>query len=289
MFLLSHEQVHGLLHFDKTDKRFIPFRNLFDEEFERITSIAKIIRAVDLSPIKHKLDQLDKTIIEDNFDHTPESLNKLRKYVHKLNNIINLGINTLNVQDTDTISKREIISYACDMYLKSSEIKLLNRKQYEDECLCDGYSLLRIISCKSNNEDIATHMKKCIFAYYSCLLTMNIVTCVNACIMNYRMEGYNDEDLVWNRLRLERGIFNNVIRQYAFRKYSGYDIVQDIFSYAESLIEKYNILYARFCDRLFAVEHPTEHALYCPCGSDEYNKLYDKVCSNLLIDLNLNI
>lgn len=289
MFLLSHEQVHGLLHFDKKDNRFIPFKNLFDVEFKRIISIAKTIRAVDLSPIKQKLDQLDKTIIEDDFDYSPESINKLCEYVRKLNDIVDFGINTLNVQETDMISKRDIISYACDMYLKNSQIKLLDRKQYENECICDGYSLLRIISCKSNNEDIDTHIKKCIFAYYSCLLTMNIITCVNACIMNYRMEGYNDEDLVWNRLRLEREIFNSVITQYAFRKSSGYLIVQEMFSYAESLVDKYNTIYARFCDRLFAIEHPTEHTPYCPYGCDEYNKLYDKVCSNLSIDLSLNI
>ena len=288
MFLLSHEQVHGLLHFDRMNKQFIPFRNLFNEEFERITSITKAIHAVDLSPIKDELDQLDKTIIKEDFDYSLENLKKLLEYKFKLRNIVNLGMNILNVEDVETISKEELITDACEMYQRNSQIKLLDRKQYEDDCLCDGYSLFRIVSCKTIDEDISKHIKKCIFAYYSCLLTMNLLICVNACVMNYRMEGYKDEDLVWNRLRLERDIFNNVIRQYAFRKSGGYFVVQEAFDYAESLIDKYNILYARFCEKVFAVEHPTEHTPYCPCGCEEYNKLYDKVCSKLSIDYNLN-
>lgn len=288
MFLLSHEQVHGLLHFDRKDPRFLPFKKMFDEEFEQIVSISEKIRAVDLSPIKQKLGELDKTVIENDFNSSPGNMSKLLRYSLKLNKIVELGTKILNVQENETMSKREIIWYACDMYLKNSQIKILKREQYEEDCLCDGYSLFRIICCKPTDENIVAHMKKCVFAYYSCLLAMNIVTCVNACVMNYRMEGYNDEDLVWNRLRLERSMFSSIIKQYAFRKPGGYYIAQEVFSYAESLIEEYNILYARFCDRLFAVDHPTEHTPYCPCGCDEYNELYNKVCAKLFIDLSLN-
>ena len=288
MFVLSHEQTHALLFLNSKDSRFDAYRASFYKEQKLLMSIAKEISSIDISPIKKYLDQLDKSFIESDYDYSLDSYKKMLKYILEMKRIVDLGVKIIKTPKNETISKHEMVWYACDMYLKKSEIKLLEHNQYEEDCLCDGYSLSRILGCKLT-DDVVTHIKNCIFAYYSCLLTMNIITCVDACVMNYRMEGYNGEDLVWNRLRLERDIFNNVISQYAYSKPRGCYMFNEVFSYAASLVEKYNKLYARFCNELFSVEQPTEQTQYCPCGCDEYDKLYDKVRLELETNLYLNL
>ena len=274
LFVLGHEQGHALLAYDKSDERFRPFRHCFDTEFTQISDAAKAILSIDLSPIKNDLDKLDRTAYDEPFEYAEKDTSALIKRGLQLLKVVQKGILLLNVTESDAISKEEAIFYACDYYLKGGGIKLLERDQYESDCIIDGYTLQRLISCNFSNEDTLTQMKDTVFAYYSCLLTMDIITCVNACVMNVRSEGYKAEDLVWNRLRLEREMVNNVILQYAFCKPSGFIIAHDVFEQSKQLAEQYSIFYARFCDRIFAVEHPTESTPYYPYGSAEYETLY---------------
>ena len=274
LFVLGHEQGHALLAYDKNDERFQPFRYYFDTEYTRISDAAKAILSIDLSPIKNDLDKLDRTAYDKPFDYSVKDTFALIKHCLPLIEVVLKGISQLDVTESDAISKEKAVLYACDYYLKGGGIKLLERDQYESDCIIDGYTLQRLVSCSFSNEDTLTQMKDTVFAYYSCLLTMNIITCVNACVMNVRSEGYQAEDLVWNRLRLEREIFNNVIQQYAFRKPFGFFIAQDVFEYSEQIAAQYSIFYARFCDKIFAVDHPTERTPYYPYGSNEYETLY---------------
>lgn len=281
LFVLGHEQGHALLAYDKSDERFRPFRYYFDTEYTQISDAFKTISSIDLSPIKNDLDKLDRTAYDEPFDYSEKNTSALIKRSLQLLKVVQKGISLLNVTESDAISKEDAVFYACDYYLKRGGIKLLNRDRYESDCIIDGYTLQRLISCKFNNEDTLTQMKDTVFAYYSCLLTMDIITCVNACVMNVRSEGYKAEDLVWNRLRLEREIFNNIIQQYAFRKPFGFMTAHDVFEYSKQLAEQYNIFYARFCDRIFAVEHPTESTPYYPYGSSEYEALYRNIYTML--------
>ena len=284
LFVLGHEQGHALLAYDKNAESFQPFRNYFDAEYAQISDAAKVILSVDLSPIKDDLDKLDKTAYEAPFEYSEKDAAVLMEHNLQLLKVVQKGVPLLNVAKSDTISKEEAILYACDCYLKGGGIKLLERDQYESDCIIDGYTLQRLITCSFNNEDLLTQMKDTVFAYYSCLLTMNIITCVNACVMNYRSEGYQAEDLVWNRLRLEREIFNNVILHYALRKPAGPFIAEAVFEYAQQLTAQYSNFYARFCDKIFAVEHPTESTPYHPYGSAEYESLYRTIYTMLKTD-----
>jgi len=284
LFVLSHEQGHALLAYDKKDERFRPFRYYFDIEYTQISDASKAILSIDLSPLKDDLDKLDRTAYDESFDYSKTDISALIKRGLQLSKVVQKGISLLNVIESDAISKEDAIFYACDCYLKGGGIKLLKRDLYENDCIIDGYTLQRLISCKFSNGDTLTQIKDTVFAYYSCLLTMDIITCVNACVMNIRSEGYKAEDLVWNRLRLEREIFNNVIRQYAFRKPFGFIIAYDVFEYSKKLTDQYNNLYARFCDRIFAVEHPTESTPYYPYGSAEYETLYRNIHAMLKTD-----
>ena len=284
LFVLGHEQGHALLKYDKNDERFRPFRHHFDTEYTHVSDASKAILSIDLSPIKDDLDKLDRTAYDETFDYSEVDKSALIKHSLQLAKVVQKGISLLSVVETDAISREEAIFYACDYYLKGGGIKLLNRDSYENDCIIDGYTLQRLISHRFGNEDTLMQMKDTVFAYYSCLLTMDIIDCVNACIMNIRTEGYMAEDLVWNRLRLEREMFNNVILQYAFRKPSGFVIAQDVFEYSKKLVDQYSILYARFCDRIFAVEHPTENTPYHPYGSAEYETLYRNIHTMLKIN-----
>ena len=58
LFVLSHEEGHALLSYDENDKRFLPFRKFYDTEYERITTDARLIHSVDISPLKNDLDQI---------------------------------------------------------------------------------------------------------------------------------------------------------------------------------------------------------------------------------------
>ena len=237
--------------------------------------------SIDLSPIKKDLDKLDKNVYDKPFDYSEKDMSVLIEHSLQLSEVVQKGISLLSVTESDAISKEMAIYFACDYYLKGGGIKLLKRDQYENDCIIDGYTLQRLISCNFGNEDILTQMKDSVFAYFSCLLTMDIITCVNACVMNVRSEGYKAEDLVWNRLRLEREMFNNVVQQYACRKPSGFLIAYDVFEYSKQLAEQYSNFYARFCDRIFAVEHPTESTPYYPYGSAEYETLYRNIYTML--------
>ena len=284
LFVLGHEQGHALLAYDKNDERFRPFRYYFDTEYTQISDATKAILSIDLSPIKNDLDKLDRTAYVDPFDYSEKNISALIKHSLQLSEVVQKGVSLLNVTESDAISKEMAVFYACDYYLKGGGIKLLERDRYESDCIIDGYTLQRLISCNFNNEDTLTQMKETVFAYFSCLLTMDIITCVNACVMNVRAEGYKAEDLVWNRLRLEREMFNNVVLQYAFRKPFGFIIAHDVFEYSKQLAEQYSFFYARFCDRIFAVEHPTESTPYYPYGSTEYETLYSNIYTMLKIN-----
>lgn len=281
LFVLGHEQGHALLAYDKNDARFHPYRCFFDTEYAQIAEASKVILSIDLSPIKKDLDKLDKNVYDKPFDYSEKDMSVLIEHSLQLSEVVQKGISLLSVTESDAISKEMAIYFACDYYLKGGGIKLLKRDQYENDCIIDGYTLQRLISCNFGNEDILTQMKDSVFAYFSCLLTMDIITCVNACVMNVRSEGYKAEDLVWNRLRLEREMFNNVVQQYACRKPSGFLIAYDVFEYSKQLAEQYSNFYARFCDRIFAVEHPTESTPYYPYGSAEYETLYRNIYTML--------
>ena len=75
---------------------------------------------------------------------------------------------------------------------------------------------------------------------------MNIIICVNSCVMNADLEAYHTEDLVWNRLRLEREIFNSVMKQCAFSKPNGIYIAESFFNYSKTI----------FTNRLFLQNAP---------------------------------
>lgn len=285
LFVLEHEQGHALLAYNRNDERFQPFRYFFDKEFERIFTASKIIQSIDLSQIKDDLDKINRGILEEPFDYSAESIFEVFTYNLQLFKIVQKGIELLNVSESDIISREEAIYYACDRYLKRGGIKTLNRSQYEDDSIVDGFALQSLLNYKTQGEDILTQMKASAFAYFSCLLTMDIITCVNACVMNIRSEAYKGEDLVWNRLRLEREIFNNTMRQYAFRNPYGYAIANEVFCYSHMLVNAYNKLYARFCDRMYAVKHPSKNTPYCSYGSAEYEVLYNRLHTMLTMRL----
>ena len=285
LFVLGHEQGHALIDANNQDTSFSPYRIHFNRELKQINADAKSISALDISLLKEDLDKINIAVLEEQFDYSNGGIAELLHYGNQLLGVVRKGVEILDVPKSDTLSKEEIVYYACDQYIKGTRIKLLEREQYETECIVDGYALQRLVSCQIGDEDVITRMKESVFAYYSCILTMNIITCVNSCVMNFRMEAYKDEDLVWNRLRLGRRIFNEVVTQFAYRKPNGFLIAEGIFQFASQLVNRYNIFYARFCDRVFTIQQPTDNTPYCPCGSKEYKEIYDMVCSHLATNL----
>ncbi len=279
LFVLSHEQGHALLTYDKADERFSPFRYHFSTELERLNLTTQDILSIDISPIKEDLDRIDKSVFTRSYNCSDRDALLLYEFSQEILEIVKKGLGILEIPETVNLSRSDAVYYACDQYLKGSELIALERHKYENDCIIDGYTLQRLVSAEINEETTISRMRETAFAYYSCLLTMNIITCVNACVMNYGTEGYKEEDLVWNRLRLEREIYNNVMIQYAFRQTRGIQLSKDIFEYTYELIEMYNKLYASFCDRVFAVEQPNKNTPYCPCNSPKYSLLYNEVFS----------
>lgn len=285
LFVLFHEQGHGLLNYNSADVRFAPYRYHFEKELKTINSITCDILSINLLPIKDKLDRLDRSPFVGVYTYSEKDTNILLRSSMELLKIAIEGTELLEIPESIQIPRLDAVLYACGCYLNGGDILLLKKQKYEDDCIIDGYTIQRLITAEKEGESIISRMRETVFSYYSCLLTMNIITCVNACVMNYQSEGYREEDLVWNRLRLEREIYNNVMCQYAFRYPFGVQIANDIFEYSQELIDSYNIMYARFCDKIYAVDLPNESIPYCSCSNSKYRSIYDEVAKNLLLTL----
>lgn len=283
LFVLIHEQGHGLLNYGRNEE-FEPYRIRFVDELERINAKTEYINSIDLTPIIPDLDAINDLVVERPSYYFDDFNKACIDHSFALLEILEKALILVQMPETSTFNKKEALFYACDQYLKKTKIKLLDRKKYETDSIIDGYALNSVINSILYDEvDTESRIRETILAYYSCLLTMNIITCVNACVMNYTVEAYAEEDLVWNRLRLESEILNDVIKQFAYRKPCGLMIYPSVLEYAARLAEIYQYLYAVFCERVFAVEHPNKKTPYCPCNSPEYDTIYDKVFHNLVI------
>ena len=285
LFVLIHEQGHGLVTYGKNEI-FTPYRIRFQNELERTNSKTEYINSIDLTPIKADLDEIDNSVIELSSDTFEDFDKACIDYSLEFFRVFEKGLKLVNIPESSVCDKREALFYACDQYIKKSKIKILDSKQYENDSIIDGYALNSVLhSILSDEVNTELQIRTTVFAYYSCLLTMNIITCVNACVMNYTVEGYKEEDLVWNRLRLESEVFNDVIKEYAYRKPCGFMIYPSVLDYSANLAKIYQHQYAIFCERVFSVEHPNKTTPYCPCNSPEYGKIYDEVFDNLVVTL----
>ena len=276
LFIICHEQGHALISQDKEYDSFQLYKELFNQELDRINSITKYILSIDLSPIKKDLDELDDSWKDTN-DFSIEYIEKVKTYSISLMKIIDKGMKLIDFPEHPFMDKETALSHACDYYIKGGNQKILDQDQYEEDATVDGFAMELVASCPINNENIVERLKKATFTYYACMLTMNAITCMNACVMNYQEEGYKEEDLVYNRMRLEREIFNAVLQKEASVVPFYYYVEHEVIEYAKELIHRYDRLYAIFCDVAYALDHPDENTRECYYGMDGYDELYDEI------------
>lgn len=286
MFVLSHEQCHALLSYNLNDPRFKFSDYHFHSELLTQNAIASIIRAIDLTPIQDDLDEYrEKYDPNESFDYSATDIAKTIRKALELGKIIEKGLLLSNVQKSDLISEEDALYHACDLYIKKGRISLLSVEQYREECLADGYTLERLVNWEISGETAYSRLCDTAFSYFTCLLAMNVITCVNSCVLNYRSEGYSAEDYVYNRMKLEREIFNHTMRKFG-RKWANDDyMISDLFKYAEDLLSLFNSAYARFCERVYSVIHPSEDMPYFPVGSVAYEKMYTDICNCLSVEI----
>lgn len=284
LFVLYHEQCHGMLAHQMHLNWFEPFRENFCNELDRENKISALINSLDLSPIESELSKIDKSFIEEPSDFSVGYTADVISYAYVFEKLIIESEKKIDIPESALISKKKLLLYACENYIKGTKTHLLRSEDYEDDVIADGFALNQLIQSHLGNENFYERMRDSILAYFAVLFTMNIISCVDSCILNYRMEGYKCEDKVWNRMRLERENLNQIIKQNAFRKPYGVMIASDIVSYANSLIDCFDAMYAMICELAYGVEHPSVQEPYYPFGSREYDECYMRIRELLQTD-----
>lgn len=289
LFVLSHEQGHGLINNYNASQLFETYEPLFEKELIIRNEISTIINNLDLSPILEDLNSLDKHKIENSYNYSPGEFILAEGNTLDFFQLISKVKAEVEIPKTPYMKEELIIYHAIDNYLKNTKTAILNRETYRDDSVIDGNALQQIIDYGRDSEDFLIAIEDSLFAYCTCLLTINLIKCVKTNIAKIGYEGYSIEDLTWCRFMLERGIINHILDSAAYSEASKkplfdyfYDYyAKSIFEVAELFISLYQLYYGRFCDYAFTVKHPDENDPICSMISKEYINNYNIIRKNL--------
>lgn len=238
--------------------------------------------SINLDPIKDDLDNYNAHLDDIN-SFTDSDLKTIIERANRFGQIVNKGMRLIEFPEDALMDPLDLLYYACDHYIKQGNQDILDPSRYEEDSIVDGLSLYRLASVRFDERNTTSSLIDTVETYYTCMLTMNIIMCVNTCVMNYRSEAYKEQDYVWNRLRLEREIFNKVIQRKAAKEWNYLAVEKSVFAVARRLVKRYERLYAVFCDTVYALDHPDENTPDYFYGTEEYKKMYQEIQALLKI------